>query len=98
MNADPFDLAILACAIARHAGPGFSCSLEDAEQMQTIAEMLHTEWLQIDANEWGAVFGYEVTEPLGIALGQCIQSGESLDMLQDFAQAKARELIREAMQ
>lgn len=97
MNFDPYDLVMLTAHIAQAIGENdntLTFSLQDCEELQTMAEMLHEEWQTIDGDAWTAVFAYEVTAPLGDAIGaRILATGEGLDELQEFARDMARELI-----
>lgn len=102
---DATDLALLAAGIAgcnpesiQNWNKPPRWSIDDADAVQEMAEMLHRLWLEIDENTWSAVFAYEVTWPLAIALGQRIHdSGEPLDTLHAFAEERAKALIAAAV-
>lgn len=96
---DPVDLVLLTCGLLQGAsdhGIRIDISIDKAEALEGIAEMLHRLWLEVDADNWSGVFAYDVAEPLGNRLGALMARGEALDATP--AEAIARELIKDAMQ
>lgn len=98
---DPLDLAILSAEIggyyAKLSGRFWDVSLNDAEELVSLARMLHRLWLEIDGDLWSAVFAYDVTSPMAIRIAlRMYKNGERLQTLRTFAEEAARELIASA--
>jgi hypothetical protein len=96
---DPIDLVQITLGLANADQERDGCiglGVEDSQVLVEWAQMLHRLWLELDQDEWSAVWAYEVAEPLGYKLGRMQEDGYDLEALTEHAEGIARELIKEA--
>lgn len=96
---DPVDLVQIALGFAnadKQRGAEIGLGVEASQVLVEWAQMLHRLWLELDHDEWSAVWAYEVAEPLGYKLGLLQDFDLDLVDLTERAEGIARELIKEA--
>lgn len=92
---DPIDIAMLGAGWET-GSQSEALSVERAQALVDVAELLHRLWLELDEDSWTGVWAYEVAEPLGVRIGEHFAAHGAMPEPVD-VERWARELIAEAV-